>query len=291
MDYMKTSTAIKGRPYRAGYVGNLLSRQRKMQQIKSTIFITIKLILSGLFFLGIVTGSYKGYRYIVSSPYFNISDISIVGNVNLKREDVLSLSGISVGQSIFSVKTGDIYKRLKDNFWIKDVSVRKELPDKFSIKINERVPVAILKSNGSYLINDDGVVLAELMEGEERELPMIIDTEALRYKAGDSVGSEGVFRGIDIMKGVYEIKSSLKDLPLKEKISVIEPINHDRVKLYLRDKKDEYIIINNEDMIKKIRYLNIVMNLLNNKNDDYGQKEFEYVDLSYKDKVIVKYKD
>lgn len=291
MDYMKTSTAIKGRPYRAGYVGNLLSRQRKIQQIKSTIFITIKLILSGLFFLGIVTGSYKGYRYIVSSPYFNISDISIVGNVNLKREDVLSLSGISIGQSIFSVKTGDIYKRLKDNFWIKDVSVRKELPDKFSIKINERVPIAILKSNGSYLIDDDGVVLAELMEGEERELPMIIDTGALRYKAGNSVSSEGVFRGIDIMKGVYEIKSSLEDLPLNKKISVIEPINHDRVKLYLRDKKDEYIIINNEDMIKKIHYLNIVMNLLNNKNDDYGQKEFEYVDLSYKDKVIVKYKD
>ena len=143
---MKTSTAIKTRPYRGGYVGNLLSRQRKIQQIKSTIFITIKLILSGLFFLGIVTGSYKGYRYIVSSPYFNISDISIVGNVNLKREDILSLSGINVGQSIFSVKTNDIYKCLKDNFWIKDVSVRKELPDKFSIKINERVPVAILKS-------------------------------------------------------------------------------------------------------------------------------------------------
>ncbi|OGW01535.1 MAG: hypothetical protein A3I04_01720 [Nitrospinae bacterium RIFCSPLOWO2_02_FULL_39_110] len=291
MDYMKTSTAIKTRPYRGGYVGNLLSRQRKIQQIKSTIFITIKLILSGLFFLGIVTGSYKGYRYIVSSPYFNISDISIVGNVNLKREDILSLSGINVGQSIFSVKTNDIYKCLKDNFWIKDVSVRKELPDKFSIKINERVPVAILKSNGFYLMDDEGVVLAELMEGEARELPMIIDTGALRYKAGDRVSSEGVFRGIDIMKGIYEIKSSLKDLPLKEKISMIEPINHDRVKLYLRDKKDEYIIINNEDMIKKIRYLNIVMNLLNNESDDYGQKEFEYLDLSYKDKVIVKYKD
>ncbi|OGV99296.1 MAG: hypothetical protein A2Z59_01405 [Nitrospinae bacterium RIFCSPLOWO2_02_39_17] len=288
---MKTSTAIKTRPYRGGYVGNLLSRQRKIQQIKSTIFITIKLILSGLFFLGIVTGSYKGYRYIVSSPYFNISDISIVGNVNLKREDILSLSGINVGQSIFSVKTNDIYKCLKDNFWIKDVSVRKELPDKFSIKINERVPVAILKSNGFYLMDDEGVVLAELMEGEARELPMIIDTGALRYKAGDRVSSEGVFRGIDIMKGIYEIKSSLKDLPLKEKISMIEPINHDRVKLYLRDKKDEYIIINNEDMIKKIRYLNIVMNLLNNESDDYGQKEFEYLDLSYKDKVIVKYKD
>lgn len=288
---MKTSTAIKGRPYRAGYVGNLLSRQRKVQQIKSAIFITIKLILSGLLFFGIVTGSYRGYRYIVSSPYFNISDISIVGNVNLKREDILSLSDIRVGQSIFSVETDSIYKQLKDNFWIKDVNVRKELPDKVSIKINERLPVAILKSNGFYLIDDEGVVLTELMEGEGRELYMIVDTAALKYKAGDRISSEGVFRGIDIMKRMYDIKSTQKNFPLKEKISVIEPINHDRVKLHLMDKKDEYIIINNEDMIKKISYLNIVMNLLSDKSDEYGQKELEYVDLSYKDKVIVKYKD
>lgn len=297
---MRTSAAGRINPYKGVYAGSVIYRRKRIHRTKSAIFLSVKLILILLLFYAIGIGGYEGYKYVVSLPYFNISEVIIDGNVNLKVNDIISMSGVRIGQNIFSVDTDDIYRQFGNNPRIKNAIVKKELPDKIRIKINERIPITTLESKGFYLIDGEGVILTELDEGLETGLPVIVDPEPFKYKAGGVVNSEGVFRCIDIWKRVNEIKSVLENLTIKNEITKIEPVNLHRVKLYLKD-TGVYIVLDNENMDKGLENFQAVIRSLNYENTIHylplsGEekgigKELEYIDLSYKGKVIVKYKE
>ena len=295
---MRTSTFVKIKSYRGTYTGAgaVIARRKKVQRIKSaalSLFRWATFLSVGCF---IVVGGYRGYRYIMASPYFDISDITIDGNINFKRDDILSSADIEIGQNIFSVNIGEVYKRIKGNPWIKDVSVKKEMPDKLKIKINEREPVAVLKSNELYLIDDEGVVLAKPNGESDMSFPVIVKPMDLKYEIGDRVNSEDVFNGINIWEKLKEVKLNIGESSLEDNITTIEPLGYDKAKINLRN-TNSYIVINGEDTNKKFQHLQVVMNLLNENTPLLkGKKteevmELDYIDLSFRDKVIVKYKD
>ncbi|MBI3812965.1 MAG: FtsQ-type POTRA domain-containing protein, partial [Nitrospinae bacterium] len=210
---------------------------------------------------------------------------------NLKKDEVLSLCNIKTGQSIFSLRLDDIYKRLKGHPWIRDAVVKKELPDKLSIKISERVPAAVLKSKGIYLVDNEGVILTELKGDAEIELPVIIEPETFAYKEGGRVNSEEVLSSIGIAERVKKAGSVFNGLPLDGEIFRIEPISINRVKLYHGD-GEEYIIINSDNMDKNFKNLQMAMKRLKEDTAPFHAdgRELDYIDLSYRDKVIVKMK-
>ena len=245
----------------------------------------------------------------MASPYFDISNITIDGNINLNRDDILSAANIKIGQNIFSVNTGEIYKRLKGHPWIKDTAVKKEMPDRLKIKINEREPAVILKSNELYLIDDEGMVLAKLNGESDMSFPVIVKPMDLEYKIGDRVTSEEVFSGINIWSRLQGVKLNLGDSSFKDNITTIEPLSSEKVKINLKD-TNSYIVINGEDIDKKFQHLQTVMRFLEDrtnidnkeavKNENSTSlkekkkkevREIDYIDLSFKDKVIVKYRD
>ena len=308
---MRTSTAVKIKPYRGTYrgVSAVISRRKKIQRIKSAVFSVFKLAAYLSLFCFMAVGGYEGYRYVMESPFFNILDITIDGNINLNRDDILSAANIKIGQNIFSVNTGEIYKRLKGHPWIKDTAVKKEMPDRLKIKVNEREPVAILKSNELYLIDDEGVVLAKLNGESDMSFPVIVKPIDMEFKVGDKVNSEEVFIGLNIWERLQGVKLNLGDSSFKDNITTIEPLSSEKVKINLKD-TNSYIVINGEDIDKKFQHLQTVMRLLEDKtsmehkeavkNENSTSlkekkkeevREIDYIDLSYRDKVIVKYKD
>jgi len=268
-----------------------MSRKRKIQRIKSAFISAVKLTFILLSLSAVAAGAYEGYGYVVSSPYFNISEITLEGNVSLKRDEVLSLCNIKTGQSIFSLRLDDIYKRLNKHPWIKDAVVKKEMPDRLSIKISERLPAAVLKSRGIYLMDNEGVILTESKGDAEIKLPVIVEPEPFTYKEGGRVNSEDVLNSIDTAEKLKKAGSVFSSLPHNYEIFSIEPISMNRVKLYPGDGKG-YIIIDSETMDENFENLRKVINRLNEGNApirDDG-RELDYIDLSYRDKVIVKYK-
>lgn len=294
---MRTSTAVKIKSYRSTYRGAtvVIAKRKKIQRIKSAVFSVFKLATLLSIFYFIVVGGYEGYKYVMASPYFDISDITIDGNINLKRDDILSSANIKIGQNIFSVSIEDVYKRLKGSPWIKDASVKKEMPDRLKIEINERKPAAVLKSNELYLIDGEGVVLAKLNGESDRGFPVIVKPMDLKYEIGDRVNSEDVFIGINIWGRLQGVELYHGGLSFKESITTIEPLSSDKAKINLRN-TNTYIVISDEDFDKKFQHLQVVMNSLNEnapllkgKNTEEVM-ELDYIDLSFRDKVIVKYK-
>ena len=183
------------------------------------------------------------------------------------------------------------------------------MPDRLKIKINEREPAVILKSNELYLIDDEGMVLAKLNGESDMSFPVIVKPMDLEYKIGDRVTSEEVFSGINIWSRLQGVKLNLGDSSFKDNITTIEPLGSEKVKINLKD-TNSYIVINGEDIDKKFQHLQTVMRFLEDrtnidnkeavKNENSTSlkekkkkevREIDYIDLSFKDKVIVKYRD
>ncbi len=84
------------------------------------------------FFLALQQSGYK---------QFLLQNILILqGNVRLSRDMVLQYGGINEGDNSLSVSIAEIERNLHDTPWVEEVSVKGFLPDRFVIKLKERLP-------------------------------------------------------------------------------------------------------------------------------------------------------
>ncbi len=96
----------------------------------------------------------------------SVNEVMITGNYHLDEEDIINSSGIKKGEPLLKVNFEKVDKNLRQNAWIKNVSVRKQLPGTVLINIEEAVPTALLRiKKRLYLIDRGGYVL-ERIEGE-----------------------------------------------------------------------------------------------------------------------------
>ena len=139
--------------------------------------------------LVLVSLSYLSYKYIYLSPKFTVKAVSVVGGgkfVNLQDFQNISEQK-TIGHSIFSIDLKELENLLKTNFLgARSVETSLDYPDTVVIKIEERLPVAVVpagkKSDVHYLIDNEGYVLGEVSD-EFMDLPEIIYEGDMRVGA------------------------------------------------------------------------------------------------------------
>lgn len=93
---------------------------------------------------------------------FRIKEYNVSGNSKYTAEQILSAGGLEVGKNMYSLNTSKVEKRIKDALiFIENVKVRRKLPDKLTIEIEEAKPYAsceyegtryaVISRNGRYL--------------------------------------------------------------------------------------------------------------------------------------------
>jgi len=127
-----------------------------------------------------IYGTYRLFRGILI-----IDRIIISGNKVLSEDDVKSIAGVREGKSLLEISSSQVYHRLLGSPWIKDAVVRKGLPDRLIIWLEEASPQAFIKKDKRfYLIDESGVILEEVNNNSTLILPVLEidyrDTEMLR---------------------------------------------------------------------------------------------------------------
>lgn len=99
--------------------------------------------------------------------FFKVSEIKVTGTVKYTPEEIISVSGIELDNSIFFVGTGSAEIAIKNAFpYVDSVRIVRRLPGTVEIELSESVAVAAVSSGGSrYLIDSDGRIL-EKISGE-----------------------------------------------------------------------------------------------------------------------------
>ncbi|OGC58805.1 hypothetical protein A2473_02310 [candidate division WWE3 bacterium RIFOXYC2_FULL_42_13] len=237
---------------------------------KYRVFLKIAVALSGLFLMG-----YLSYKYIYLSPKFAVRTVSIVGGgkfVNL--QDFRNVSEQkTLGRSIFSVDPKELERSLKSNFLgAKNVETSLDYPDTLVIKVEERLPVAVVTSGKKnavyYLIDSEGYILGEVSD-EFMNLPKIIYEGDMRV--GSFLDDRVVPVSIEILSEIEKAGLNVSSISFRERYS----------KLYLG--ATEVYLSNLKGIGESVRKLEkLYKNLL------LEGKSVIKIDLRY-DKVIVLY--
>jgi cell division protein FtsQ len=123
--------------------------------------------------VGVWYGVPRGTAAIRSHPYFALTAIEIEGNRRLDRREVLRWAGIAEGGSVWDAAPGAIRLRLLSHPWIDQAQVRREFPNRLTIRMHERWPVAIVLADGLRYVDRRGRVLGPLSDEDSRDFPII----------------------------------------------------------------------------------------------------------------------
>lgn len=175
---------------------------------------------------------------IASTSQFAISDISVSGNNYYSKNQIVSKSGLAVGQNGFMALRGDnIFKVLAFRCpaaeqavaeacpYVKAVQIRYVLPRDIQIEIEERTKSVVVPYFGSgLLIDGEGVVVDIISNYRQSELPVAQGLSVTRYEVGktlatgDSSGIETVLMVVNALRQVDRDS----DESLTWKIAVID---------------------------------------------------------------------
>lgn len=100
--------------------------------------------------------------YMSNSALFHLKRVEVTGNVNVKKDEVLTLLDIELGDNILSWNMNAARMRLQKHQWIKDITIsRSFIPASLKVSIVEHKPIATLfLKDRPYLISEEGLVFA-----------------------------------------------------------------------------------------------------------------------------------
>lgn len=248
------------------------ARKQKIAAKKiAPIKLPIKKILYFTITFALILSAFLSLR---NSPYFKLSDIKIIdsqGTSGLKAGELL---GLYKGRNIFTMDINSIASRIKsEHSGIKQVYVKRMLPDTLEIDVIPRVPIAVLKSHELFPIDRSGMVLSPEVKNEG--LPVITGLSFwLKPRSGQKTESqrvESAFRLIDALKEVC--------LPKSYKVTEINAANHKNLSFYFENGIE--VKIGGEDFPERLKMLKTT---LARRALDKGT--IKYIDLRFTDVVI-----
>ena len=219
--------------------------ERKMKKIKRIIKWTALLL--------IIIG---GIIFALVSPLFNIKEIQVVNNNLITTETIVSLSQLQENQNIFKFNKNKVEKEIKTNPYIESVNIKRKIPNKVEISIEERkrnFNVEFL--NGYAYINNQGYIL-EISE-QKLDLPVIqgISTEQEQIVEGNRLNTED----LEKLETVIRIFNISQKYDLDKKISGINIENKNNYIIYMDEEKKTIYLGNESNLSNKMLYLSPIL--------------------------------
>lgn len=143
---------------------------------------------------------------------FSVSRVTLKGGGYLSDRELMQAlwsdeKGSVLGQSLFNVDVQTARTRIEDIGWVKTAAVQKLWPDTIHVSVIERSPQALWQNEAGrfFLIDRDGVVLAEVSPADFTDLPVVTNTAdpaLARDVLSGLMVREDMFRRTAIIVGV-----------------------------------------------------------------------------------------
>ena len=176
---------------------------------------------------------------IMFSPLFNIKEITVEGNELISTEQILSLAGIEKESNTFKLNIGKISDKIKEDLYIEEAEINRELPSKVTIKIKERKPSFLIEYANGYAVIDRKGMILELIT-EKKDLPILQGLETTNDKF--EVGKKLENNDLNKIYIVSKIIDAANNCDIAGLITRIDIENKKEVKLIIESKgKTAYI--------------------------------------------------
>ena len=241
--------------------------------------LTVRVVKILIFYLAIGFLGWNFFAFIFSSSFCNIEDLIIKGNDSLSEDEIFYKSGVQLGENIFKLDLKKSKDSLIQEPWIKEVEIKRVIPNRIIISIKERKPAAIVHTGEEYFSSTkEGIVLSKIDRPEEGfSLPLVLGLELDVIKIGEIIGKP-------------EFRTALESINSAE---VILPKKFCRVEIL---SPDDFMICNRDDTLKvRVNGPEGIINKENLLREALEKIErekllVEYIDIRFKDSLIIKLK-
>ena len=118
-------------------------------------------------------GLYWGYWCLHTTSYFRITRIEVTGCRRSAPQEIILLSGVKKGESIFDKDLGAVADNIYKHPWVATVRVSRKLPGEVRIAVAEREPAILIAMGGVYMVDQEGEVFKRVVPGDDVRMPVI----------------------------------------------------------------------------------------------------------------------
>lgn len=191
-------------------------RKRKKKSIGRFLLLVIAIILS--------------YIFVFKTDVFIVSEIIVEGNKKLKADTIVKASTCNIGENIFRIDIDNGENNLKLIPYVKDSKIKRQLPDKVIIEVEERKEVAVVDYMDYVVyIDKEGYILEIDRDKKEVELPKISGLDMVHFEEGSNIYQDNSMEKLEEFI-TYSEASKLLSL-----IDEIDVSNYDSINIQLNN--------------------------------------------------------
>ena len=244
-------------------------KKTKTKKIKGKIKLGYKNIIFSFLFISVLFVAFQqACLFLISWEKLSIDRIVVsCNNPQIQADSQQFLKGKILG-NILLLNINRLRQALESHRRIKEVRIRKIFPATLKIKIEERIPAAVIKKQSAFLIDRQGVQLDPVVLRANSNIPLFIDDGNFQLHAQEKQ---------DL---AWKCMESLTPAQ-KDKIDILDLSDYNNVKVKLKD---------------SLTWLKLGENRFSEKIQTYQTEHsylklyepLEYVDLRIPGRLIIK---
>ena len=212
-----------------------------------------------------------------------VESVAIEGNRIVPTRDIVAMTDVKTGTKLGVVELTEIRERVLRNAFIKEATVRRDLPGTIVVSVVERTPVAFINTGELVSCDAEGVVMPHIVSSEIVDLPVISGLrESGHFLAGSTVRNADVREALMVLRTAAEIDSSVFQL-----ISEIRPLTNGELIFYTTD-SGVPVMIGRGRIAEKIALFSSFWKEVV-RSGSAGR--FESIDIRFQDQVVVRWAD
>ena len=236
---------------------------------------TIALALAGFSLIfGVL---YIGCRAFGAATFFRLKNIEVSSAKRLNREEILALAGVEAGQDLARMNLKRMGEQLSRNPWVETVRIHRYFPDRLSITITEREPVAIINMGYIYYLDKKGTVFKVLNQGDKLDYPVVTGFSEEELSS-NPVGTGEALKTTCELLGILREKGAFI-------LADVSEIHYDKgygFTLFTASGGLPIKVGSGDFTAKVDRFARIYRELM------AERPSLQYIDLDYNDKIVVK---
>jgi cell division protein FtsQ len=215
-----------------------------------------------------------GVGWLLTSPRFAITEVTVSGASRLTPEEVVAASGIGPGTNLFRLDRAEVIARLETLPLVRRADLVRRFPNRITISIDERRPFTLVHAGRLHWIDEHGVSLGAEPRAVAPVVPVITGLSPADLEGHPP--SPRVAAGISLLRVLLRSETALI-----QQISEIDVSRPDGPVLYTVEGVE--VRIGAEDWEARLGRLQGVLAQIR-----AGGEAVSAIDLRFRDQVVLK---
>ena len=181
-----------------------LNEKIRLTKFKKRIYRISKVVAIIIIIFAVLLTFRRMIIFLKFTDIFKTANIIVEGNRSLKYEEVLKAGEIDNVKNIFQIDLKRVRNLLLNHPRIKEVTIKRKLPDTIIINIEERIPTAIILVSSEYIskvyeVDNEGYIISEGSKILNYDLPIITGVTNKDITVGLKIKEKFILKLLDFI--------------------------------------------------------------------------------------------